>query len=356
MLVAVINDTHFGARQDSDVLLRIQEKFYSKVFFKTLEENNIKVLLHLGDLFDRRKGINFLTLKKTREIFLEPLKKLGVQMHIIPGNHDTYHKNNNVVNSLDLLLQEYDNIHVYSESTKKLKFGNTSFLLCPWLAIDNQLQLLKEINDSSADVLAGHFALKGFEISRGSYCTSGLEPDIFSKFDMVWSGHFHIPSKKGNVEYLGAPYEMDWGDQDGVRGFHIFNTESKELRRVFNPFQLHQIIYYDDEDMTIEDLNEVDFKNFTGCFVRVSIKKRSNMKVYDLFMKKLESAGPADLKVVDDIVSISQRMNEEVENLEVKDTRKIMHEYVDGIETKVSKDNVKSMMDDLFREAVRISN
>jgi DNA repair exonuclease SbcCD nuclease subunit len=355
MLIAVINDTHFGARQDSEALLHIQEKFYQNVFFKTLKENNIKTLLHLGDLFDRRKNINFVTLHRTKKMFLDVLRDMDIQMHIVPGNHDTFYRTTNEINSLDLLLKEYDNINIYWNYPKKLTFGSSKILLCPWLTNDNQLHSLKEISETDADILAGHFTFKGFEVSRGSFSTYGLEMENFSKFDMIWSGHFHIPSKKGNVEYLGAPYEMDWGDHNGVRGFHIFDTESREIERVVNPYQLHHIINYDDSGMSLEDVEDLDVSDLSGCFVRINVKKRTNMNLYDIFLKKIENAGVTDLKVVDDILT-STKTDFSIETVEVKNTREVIHEYLDRIETKAKLENVKYMADDLYREAIRLSN
>ena len=42
MKIAIINDTHCGIKNGSDVYLDNAEAFYSKVFFPYLEEHNIK--------------------------------------------------------------------------------------------------------------------------------------------------------------------------------------------------------------------------------------------------------------------------------------------------------------------------
>ena len=36
-------------------------RFYNEIFLPYLKENNIKTLVHLGDVVDRRKFINFKT-------------------------------------------------------------------------------------------------------------------------------------------------------------------------------------------------------------------------------------------------------------------------------------------------------
>ena len=107
MKVALITDTHFGARNDSVQFLDFYEAFYRDTFFPKLKESKVDAILILGDTFDRRKYINFYSLKRAKEMFFDPLMELGVPVHMLAGNHDTYFKNTNDVNSVDLLLVEY---------------------------------------------------------------------------------------------------------------------------------------------------------------------------------------------------------------------------------------------------------
>jgi metallophosphoesterase superfamily enzyme len=83
------------------------EKFYNEVFFPALQDNGIGTVLILGDTFDRRKYINFFTLKRAKQMFFDPLAEMVSKFICLPGNHDTYFKNTNDVNSVDLLLGEY---------------------------------------------------------------------------------------------------------------------------------------------------------------------------------------------------------------------------------------------------------
>ena len=100
MKIALINDTHFGARNDSEAFNSYFFKFYDNVFFPYLKEHNIKTLVHLGDIVDRRKFINFNTLNSFREKFVYRLGRMGIDTHVIIGNHDTYWKNTNEINSM----------------------------------------------------------------------------------------------------------------------------------------------------------------------------------------------------------------------------------------------------------------
>ena len=57
MKVAIITDTHYGARKGSKYLHDYFELFYKNVFFPTLKEYKIDTVIHMGDAFDSRKSI-----------------------------------------------------------------------------------------------------------------------------------------------------------------------------------------------------------------------------------------------------------------------------------------------------------
>ena len=106
MQIAIINDTHCGTKNGSDVFLNNAEQFYKNVFFPYLKEHNIKTILHLGDYFEHRKYVNFKALNRNKRMFLDELQNNEIHMTIIPGNHDVYYKNTNELNSLRELLSQ----------------------------------------------------------------------------------------------------------------------------------------------------------------------------------------------------------------------------------------------------------
>ena len=115
MKVAIITYSHYGAKKGSKHLHDYFELFYKNVFFPALEENNVEAVIHMGDAFDSRKSIDYKSLEWSKRVVFDPLKKYDV--HMIIGNHDTYFKTTNSVNSPELLLQTYSNIRTYSDPT-----------------------------------------------------------------------------------------------------------------------------------------------------------------------------------------------------------------------------------------------
>ena len=69
MKIALLNDTHFGCRNDSPAFIKYQNRFYDELFFPYLIENKIDTLIHLGDVVDRRKFINFNTAHNFQPLF-----------------------------------------------------------------------------------------------------------------------------------------------------------------------------------------------------------------------------------------------------------------------------------------------
>ena len=103
MKLAIITDTHWGARNDSQAFAEYFRRFYEDIFFPTLMERDIRTVVHMGDIVDRRKFINYKTLYQMREIFFDTCWDQYISIHAIIGNHDTFFKNTNQVNSMDCL-------------------------------------------------------------------------------------------------------------------------------------------------------------------------------------------------------------------------------------------------------------
>ena len=353
MKIAIVTDIHIGARGDSRVFHEVQRKFFQEVFFKYIDEHDIKVVFDLGDTFDRRKYINYVSLQKGKEFLFDELAKRNLEFHALIGNHDTYYSNMNDVNSMDLLLQEYPNFKLYQDKGEHLILGSTKFLMLPWISKENANENLKIVADSDANILMGHLEVKGFEMMKGALCTHGLEMDVFKQFESAYSGHFHHPSRYGNVEYLGAPYEMTWSDYGGSRGFHVFDTETREMLKVENPNRVFFKIDYDDQNLTIDDVANMDVDKYKDTFIKVIVKNRTNAYLYDLFMSRLSESGAVDVKAIDDNLNLESAGVDEILD-ETKDTTEILHNYIDSLETNIEKLKIKRIVDDLYSEALSL--
>ena len=343
MKVAIITDTHYGARKGSKLFQDYFELFYKNVFFPTLEQYGITTVIHMGDAFDSRKSIDYQSFEWAKRVVFEPLSKYDV--HMITGNHDCYYKNTNNVNSPNLLLKSYPNVKTYSSPTE-IKVGNLNVLLLPWICIENEEQSFKIIKKTKCKVAMGHLELQGFRVHNNLVMDHGLEANIFKNFTKVFSGHYHTRSDNGTVFYLGNPYEMFWNDVNDTRGFHIFDTETLEHTAINNPYRLFYNIYYEDTPYQMFDSSEYENK-----IVKVIVRKKSDTKQFEKFIDKLYSSNVLELKIVE---NFQIQESENFEAFESEDTMSILNRYVEESEINLDKSILQKLLQEIYQEACEI--
>ena len=268
MKLALITDLHFGVRNDHTAFADFQEKFYNDIFFPYLKDHSIDTIVDLGDTFDRRKYINFVSLDRAKRMFFDPIEKNEYKLHTLVGNHDSFYKNTLEINSMNLLAEHYENIRIY-ESPEIATFDGLDIVMLPWICTDNQEQIFELCKNTSAQILFGHLELSGYQMYKGQAIHHGMNDDWLRKFDIVCTGHYHTKSVTGNINYLGCPYEMTWSDFDDTKGFHIFDTDTRELEFIENPYKMFHKLHYNDQDKIMEQIVNQDFSALENSFVKV---------------------------------------------------------------------------------------
>lgn len=356
MKIALITDTHFGARNDNASFAEFFAEFYENYFFPYLDENDVKAVVHLGDVVDRRKYINFSTARHLNNTLIQPLQDRGIDTHIIIGNHDTYYKNTNEINSIRELYGKtnYEKLHIYSDLPEVVNFDGCDIMMTPWICSGNYEQSIELISKTPAQVLFGHLEIKGFQMYKGAVNEHGFDPSVFNRFDVVCSGHFHHKSRDGNIRYLGSPYEITWSDYNDPRGFHIFDTDTRDLLFVPNPLKMFYKIHYDDTNKEMNDVLNVDFDSYRNRFVKVIVSEKNNPYWFDMFIDKLEKAGPSNVQVVEDHLHLDIESDDDIIN-EAEDTLTILSKYVKSLDISTDSKMVESTLKDLYREALTVS-
>ena len=345
MKIAIITDQHFGARKSSKILHDYYGKFYKNIFFPYLKENNIKTVVDMGDTFDNRRTIDLWAIDWARTNYFDVLHEMGIRVHTVVGNHTAYYKDTNEINTIDLLLKQYDNITTYAE-VQEIKLGDLNVLLVPWINSENEETTFDTIRNSQSKVAMGHLELNGFRAHRGHVMEDGMDIDAFEKFDKVYSGHYHTRSDNGKIYYLGNPYEMFWNDVNDPRGFHIFDTETTEHTPVNNPYSIFYNIYYEDTPHQLFDASEYKDK-----IVKVIVRKKTEQKKFEKFLDKLYSVGVHELKIVENFVI---QDNEEFEVEETENTISILNRYIDESDMDCDKSVVKGILQKIYSEACEV--
>ena len=347
MKLAILNDTHCGIRNSSEIFLKNAEDFYSKVFFPYCQEHEIEQIVHLGDYYDHRKFVNFKALNHNRKHFLDQMRKFEMKMDIIPGNHDTYYKNTNDLNSLKELLGYYMNeVHIIMEPTV-MEYGSLKMAMLPWINQENYETSMSFVRECKADWLGGHLELNGFEMMRGVKNTHGMDSKLFNKFELVLSGHYHVSSRRDNIWYLGSQMEFFWSDAHDPKAFHVIDTETRKIEKVKNPYTLfHKIVYNDDEI----DYNNTELPNLENKFVKVVVVNKKDQFIFDRFIDRIQNQDIYELKIAE---NFSEFTGENVEDEEVNfdDTTTIVDSYIEAVDTDLDKDKIKVQIRELMTEA-----
>lgn len=350
MKAALITDTHFGVRNDSSQFLDFFDKFYTNVFFPYLQKHDIRTIFHLGDIVDRRKFINYVTLNEFKRIFVNPVVHGGYDFHVIVGNHDIPYRNSNEINAMQELFNTYD-ISIYS-TPKDIQFDGVDITMLPWINASNYSSSLKHIEDTKSQILFGHLELNGFEMHIGMKAHDGMDTKPFEKFDMVCSGHFHHKSSRGNIHYLGCPYELTWNNYNDRHGFHIFDSEKRDLTFIQNPYKMFNKLWYDDSDVSSyeEIMNKYSFEEYRDTYVKVIVQQKNNPYWFDMVLDSLYKVNPANVSIVEDHKNLDQQSDEDIVS-EAEDTLTSLFKYVDRMETEVDKAKLQQLFSSLYTEA-----
>jgi DNA repair exonuclease SbcCD nuclease subunit len=343
--VAIVSDIHFGVNKNSELFLNSSIKFFTEEFVPYLKAENISTILILGDVFDNRNNINVKVNDEVYNLFINVLNEFKI--YILIGNHDIYYKTSNDVHSLKF-LNHLENIEVIDKVCHIDLFGiNTMF--CPWVFDYNDPELVKAFEESTADVLFGHFDIVGFALNSTRVSLEGLNAEVFHGFKKVFSGHYHTPSSKkfGKTEivYIGSPYQMTRNDKNESKGFIVLNLDSLRHKRVANTVSTKFIeVEYpeipNDEDIAgniVDALITIHKKDLTGNLI-------------DKYVEKIEKMGPAEK--VNVVLNVISDHNSDFDNIKNKITsiKDLIELYINNDKEIENKEDVLRIIMDIYDE------
>lgn len=282
--VAVFSDLHLGVHLDATTWHQVALEWCDWIVGE-LDKQNITDILFLGDFYHHRSDISVSTLH-VASIILDRLSKFNIIM--IVGNHDAYYKDRSDVNSLSI-LNGRKNITVISETTTSTLFGKT-FTFIPWGGNVSKIQ--------KSDAIFGHLEIESFRMSSGKTCDHGLNTrDLLSKTNLVMSGHFHLRDERvynnGTIVYVGNPFEMDFGDLGGIKGYYILDLETLKYSFFENTISpKHKKISLTEltnaKSLTGADINEI----VKGHFIKFVVDKKANSDAIDALIQKFSVYKP----------------------------------------------------------------
>ena len=341
--VAVLGDTHFSFRQESTPYIDYIRDFYTNVFIPYLIENDIKTVIQTGDFFDNRKTLSIRAWNFCKEVLLIPLRDANIELITYAGNHDVVFKNTNDLYSVKEFVskEEFPNVTVI-DTLKEI--GDIAYV--PWINQENFGEFTEWQDKASSEIVFGHFEFAGFDLMKGVENKHGLQASNFKDFPLVISGHFHTRSQKGNIVYVGTPYEMTWADFGDPKGFHILDTETKDLEFVKNTRVLYHKIYYD--DLTVDYDDGFEYNRYSDAYVKVYVVNRTRDKMWDRFTSSLFKSGAIDINLIEQEIEYAEI---DVDDLDVEDTQSILLRAAQDVDS-VDTSQLQKLLTELHTEAI----
>jgi hypothetical protein len=199
----------------------------------------------------------------------------------------------------------------------------------------------------------GHLELAGFEMYRGSIVSHGDDRSLFDRFDMVLSGHYHHRSSDGTIHYLGSHAEFTWSDYDDRKGFHILDTETRDLTFIENPYTMFDKFWYDDTSLTSSP-EMFDLDCWKGKIVKVIVQNKTDPYRFDKFIEEFEKVGVLEMQIVEDHLNLGVAEDEEIIN-EAESTIGIFKKYIDQVNSaNLDKVKLEQTIVELYQEAISL--
>tara|TARA_Y100000591_G_scaffold208998_1_gene181119 strand:- start:672 stop:1349 length:678 start_codon:yes stop_codon:yes gene_type:complete len=220
--------------------------------------------------------------------------------------------------------------------------------MMPWINQQNEIYSFGMMDETKADTMMSHLEVVGFEMHGGHFSESGFDKSQFKRFDTIFSGHYHKKSDDGQIYYLGTPYQMTWSDYNCPKGFHVFDTETRELTRIVNPQKIFEKIYYDD---TQENYDTHDVNQYKNKYIKLVVVNKNDLYKFDKFTDKLFKADCHEVKIIEDFTDLDANTvsDDIVENSQ--DTMTLLGKYIDDLDVNLDKTKLKTDISKLYHEA-----
>jgi DNA repair exonuclease SbcCD nuclease subunit len=163
----------------------------------------------LGDMFDK-KLLDAITLAHVMsKIYAHPNR-----LFILPGNHDANNLRGDRFMVEMFKATGIDDVYVLDKPTHLDVAPGIRFHFVPFGPIESNKATIESIDTSEkpSNYLFIHNSVLGAEQGEWT-CDIGLDPVIFERFSYVYAGHFHRHQSFANGEYVGAPMQLNYGEE-----------------------------------------------------------------------------------------------------------------------------------------------
>jgi DNA repair exonuclease SbcCD nuclease subunit len=276
---------------------------------------------------DNRTNLMYKAFHKSRDTWFKKMGELGIQMYVLLGNHDICYRHTLEINSPELLLGEYDHITVIKEPTQ-IDVNGTKIDIIPWICDENEEEIKQFVSRKDHGLIAcGHLELSGFPMHKGGEShNTGMSADLFDRYSIVYTGHYHTRSEKGNIIYTGVPYEITWSDYADPKGFYVYDTEKNTYEFIRNPITMF-------EKVTYQNGSKVNISSLAGKIVKVIVQEKKDPILYERWLDSIRLVSPYELSIIENATVVLD--GDLDDTIEIGDTPSLIKNYIDQIDTSV---------------------
>lgn len=248
-------DLHLDAKFDSLSAIdglpqkrRLEQRKALKDVIEYIKENNIKLFLISGDLYEQ----NYI-----RKSSIEYINKLfeeipDTKIFIAPGNHDPYIKN-----SFYATYNWSKNVHIFNENIEKIDFEDAhiyGFGFTDFYCKQSEIEEIQVDEPNDINILITHGSLDGGSDELREYNPLRQTKLKQLNFDYIALGHIHKPyyneEKNQKIFYPGSTISLGF-DELGKHGILVGNIEKNNLQVEFKTIDPRQ---YEEKEIDITEM------------------------------------------------------------------------------------------------------
>lgn len=363
MKVYLTSDSHFGVHSNDRDWLKTQLDYYYNFFIPNLEKGD-KILIHCGDVFDNRELLDVYILNSVYGLFSD-LSTIFKEIYIVCGNHDTYTKDSNTINSL-FMFKNSSNITVIDNDIYEIKLDNKKLAFLPWsTSLEQEIERLNRID--KADAVFCHTAVNGAVYRGKTYIEHSNDAHNFTerRFKQVYTGHIHTTQRVGNINFIGSPYELTRNDRYNKKSMWYLETSKEKDGRIFD-FSIENTYsprYIKLEYDKIKDLPEDDIKKIVAnnrVDVHISSQEQNNRdvdvlmnKLYEMSSKKIEKKTDRE-EVELDGISIDLNSNANISDISSINLKAIIDQILKEKYGEAVSNKVYKYVEEKYKESKQI--
>lgn len=228
--LVVLADTHFGKRtQFGGETERIDE--LSRCLRAVLTKVGLggTAVVFAGDFLDKRNAVDPITACAVMD-FLRKLS--GVDVFLLGGNHEYRSDGANF-----LYMFSGPRCYVLVDESYGVVVGDKDYLLAPYTP---EMEYVTGNEQEFYGVIT-HCMVKGASVN-GVTMDTGISPTIFNRFKLALLGDVHSGSRVGNVQYIGSPYQMTFGEAGNTGRIAIIDSDSCKMLSLDGKFPKYWVV------------------------------------------------------------------------------------------------------------------